>query len=275
MKKKILALTLACAMCASLMVGCGSSGSSSSGSTSGSSSSGSSSETYTIQLAGSVSEDHPITQSLNKFKELAEQYSNGRLKVEVYPNGQLGSNREFYEQCQSGNIQMAEAGAVILANFTNKFKFMQLPFLFNSREACQNFLKSDAGQQLNKDIAEETGIYPLVYFENGWQAVTNSKKEIKTPDDLSGLKIRTQENDILLEIYTEMGCNPTPMAFSELFTAMQQKTVDGQVNPALIARPAATMKFRSTSPTSTLFTTSTASQSTMNFTRAFPRIFRK
>lgn len=236
MKKKILALTLACAMCASLMAGCGSSSSSSSGSTSGSSSSGSSSETYTIQLAGSVSEDHPITQSLNKFKELAEQYSNGRLKVEVYPNGQLGSNREFYEQCQSGNIQMAEAGAVILANFTDKFKFMQLPFLFNSREACQNFLKSDAGQQLNKDIAEETGIYPLVYFENGWQAVTNSKKEIKTPDDLSGLKIRTQENDILLEIYTEMGCNPTPMAFSELFTAMQQKTVDGQVNPALIAQ---------------------------------------
>ena len=191
---------------------------------------------YSIKLAGSVSEDHPITQSLHKFAELCEEYTGGKVTVDVYPNGQLGSNREFYEQCQNGNIQMAEAGAVSRANFTDKFKFMQLPYLFNSRESVQNFLGSEAGQQMNLDIAEETGIYPLCYFENGWQAVTNSKKEITTPADLSGLKIRTQENDILLQIYSTMGANPTPMAFTELFTAMQQKTVDGQVNPALIAQ---------------------------------------
>lgn len=191
---------------------------------------------YTIQLAGSVTDDHPITQSLYKFEELCEEYTEGRIDVQVYPNCQLGSNREFYEQCQSGNIQMAEAGAVILANFTSKFKFMQLPYIFNSREAVQNFLASDVGQQMNLDIAEETGIYPLVYFENGWQAVTNSKKEIHSPSDLNGLKIRTQENDILLQIYSNLGANPMPMAFTELFTAMQQKTVDGQVNPALIAQ---------------------------------------
>ena len=87
---------------------------------------------------------------------------------------------------------------------------------------------------MNIEIAEETNLYPLVYFENGWQAITNSKHEILTPDDLKGLKIRTQENDILLKIYEEMGCNPMPMAFTELFTAMQQKTVDGQVNPVLV-----------------------------------------
>lgn len=74
-----------------------------------------------------------------------------------------------------------------------------------------------------------------MYFENGWQAVTNSSHEIRTPEDMKGLKIRTQENDILLEIYTQMGANPIPMAFSELFTACQQHTIDGQVNPALIA----------------------------------------
>jgi len=191
---------------------------------------------YVIQLAGSVTDEHPITKSLYKFKELCEDYTEGRIEVQVYPNCQLGSNREFYEQCQAGNIQMAEAGAVILANFTNKFKFMQLPYIFNSREAVQNFLASDVGQQMNLDIAEETGILPLVYFENGWQAVTNSKMEIHAPSDMSGLKVRTQENDILLQIYSNLGANPMPMAFTELFTAMQQKTVDGQVNPALIAQ---------------------------------------
>lgn len=139
--------------------------------------------------------------------------------MDVYPNGQLGSNREYYEQCQQGNIQMAEGGAVVLANFTDKFKFMQLPYLFNSRESVQNFLNSETGKALSLEIAEETGIYPLVYFENGWQAVTNSSHEIRTPEDMKGLKIRTQENDILLEIYTQMGANPIPMAFSELFTA--------------------------------------------------------
>lgn len=244
-RNRILSLMLSGALMVSLLAGCG--GGNSSGGNGGASAapnnpastpsgggSGGSGETYTIQLAGSLQEEHPITQGLFKFKELAESYSDGRIEVTIYPNGQLGSNREFYEQCQSGNIQMAEAGAVILANFTSRFKFTSLPFLFNSREACQNFLKSDIGLEMNLAIAEETNLYPLVYFENGWQGMTNSKHEILTPDDLKGLKIRTQENDILLKIYEEMGCNPMPMAFTELFTAMQQKTVDGQVNPVLV-----------------------------------------
>jgi len=238
MKKSILCLLLVAVMMLGLAA-CSSGGGSATAAPSADGSavpSGNAEKTYTIQLAGSVTEDHPITQSLHKFADLCNEYSDGKITVEVYPNCQLGSNREFYEQCQSGNIQMAEAGAVILANFTSKFKFMQLPYIFNSREAVQNFLGSDVGQQMNLDIAEETGIYPLVYFENGWQALTNSKKEIHTPGDLKGLKGRTQENDILLQIYTDLGASPMPMAFTELFTAMQQKTIDGQVNPALIAQ---------------------------------------
>lgn len=235
MKKKALCLLLALVTILSLAA-CGSSSSNNAATTQPASAEATSEEHYEIQLAGSVTEDHPITKSLLKFAELMEDYSDGRITVDVYPNCQLGSNREFYEQCQAGNIQMAEAGAVILANFTAKFKFMQLPYVFNSREAVQNFLSSDVGQQMNLDIAEETGIYPLVYFENGWQALTNSKHEITSLADLKGLKIRTQENDILLQIYSNLGANPMPMAFTELFTAMQQGTIDGQVNPALIAQ---------------------------------------
>ena len=234
-KKRLIFVVLALSMSLALLAGCGNSegdgSSNEGGSTAGEGTEGT---TYQIQLAGSVAEDHPITLGLYKFEELAEEYSDGQIQVDVYPNGQLGSNREYFEQCQQGNIQMAEGGAVVLANFTNKFKFMQLPYLFNSREAVQSFLNGETGKSISQEIAEETNLYPLVYFENGFQHLTNSVREVRTPADLAGLKLRTQENDILLEVYTELGANPMPMAFSELFTAMQQKTVDGQVNPVLV-----------------------------------------
>ena len=189
---------------------------------------------FIIRFAGSVPEDHPITMGHYKFKELAENYSNGRLEVQVFPNSQLGSLREYHEMLQAGNIQMAEAGSVILANFTKKFMFAQMPFLFNSREAVQHFLAGETGSAVRLAIAEETNIYPLVFYENGFQDVTNSLREIRTPEDMANMKLRTQENPILLEIYKALGANPMPMAFGELFTAMQLKTVDGQVNPILV-----------------------------------------
>ena len=190
---------------------------------------------FTIRFAGSVPDDHPITQGHFKFQELVEYYSDGRIEVLLFPNGQMGSNREFYEQVQLGNLQMGEAGAVILANFTDRFLFAQLPFLFDSGAAVQHFLNSEVGTQLRRDIAEETNLYPLVFFENGFQNVTNSVREIRTPEDMQGMIIRTQENATLLEIYAALGASPMPMAFAELFTAMQLGTIDGQVNPIMVA----------------------------------------
>lgn len=225
MKKKLLVLSLIFVMVFTFAA-CGDNSSSESGD---------SGEQIVIKFAGTVNDEHPITKAEYKFAEILEELSGGTMVVENYPNGQLGSNREIYESMQNGSIQMAEAGAVILANFTDKFKFMQLPYLFNSAESVQAFLNSETGQQMFEDMATETGFRVLGCYENGWQAVTNSKHEIKTVDDMKGLKIRTQENDILLEIYGELGCNPMPMAFTELFTGMQQGTVDGQVNPILIA----------------------------------------
>lgn len=192
-------------------------------------------ETIVIKFAGTVNDEHPITKGEYKFAEILEEISGGTMVVENYPNCQLGSNRELYESVQNGSLQMAEAGAVILANFTDKFKFTQLPYLFNSAESVQAFLNGEVGQQMFEEMAAETGFRVLGCYENGWQAITNSKHEVKTAADLKGLKIRTQENDILLKIYGDLGCNPMPMSFTELFTGMQQGTVDGQINPMLIA----------------------------------------
>lgn len=225
MGKKFLAVVLTLAMVLSFAA-CG-----------GDTNNGDSSEAdkIVIKFAGTVNDEHPITKGEYKFAEILEEISGGTMVVENYPNCQLGSNRELYESVQNGSLQMAEAGAVILANFTDKFKFTQLPYLFNSAESVQAFLNSEVGQQMFEDMAEETGFRVLGCYENGWQAITNSKHEVKTAADLKGLKIRTQENEILLNIYGDLGCNPMPMAFTELFTGMQQGTVDGQINPMLIA----------------------------------------
>ena len=229
MSKKLLSLLLVLAMIFSLAACGGNEG------TEGSGAEGESAEPIVIKFAGTVNDEHPITKGEYKFAEILEELSGGTMVVENYPNCQLGSNRELYESVQNGTLQMAEAGAVILANFTDKFKFTQLPYLFNSAESMQCFLNGEVGQQMFEEMAAETGFRVLGCYENGWQAITNSKHEIKTAADLQGLKIRTQENDILLKIYGDLGCNPMPMAFTELFTGMQQGTVDGQINPILIA----------------------------------------
>ncbi len=189
---------------------------------------------YKLTVGGCCTEDHPITQALYKFKEICEEESGGQIEVEVYPNSQLGSNRELVESVQHGDTSICEVGAVVLASFTDKFKFTSLPYLFDSSEAAINFINyTDVGQQLILDVAEETGVYALWFDENGWQTMT-SNVPIHTPDDLSGIKLRTQENDLLLELYAEMGANPMSMAYTELFTALQQGTCDASVNPPLI-----------------------------------------
>ncbi|MCQ5030978.1 TRAP transporter substrate-binding protein [Flavonifractor sp. DFI.6.63] len=188
---------------------------------------------YTMKVAGSGIDNH-TDYMLNLFEELVEKKSDGRIQVDYYPNLQLGSIREYYEACQRGQVQAAEGGSVIMSNFTSKLDFMSLPMLFDNREAVQAFMNGEVGQQLVLDIAEETNLYLLMMCENGFQALSNNKREIHSPDNMNGLKIRTQENPILLKIYETLGADPTPLAYSELFTALQQGTVDGQVNPAVV-----------------------------------------
>lgn len=228
--KKFIALLLALVMALSL-VACGKTAEPA---TDGADDGAATEAEYVIKLAGSGIDNH--ADLLNKtFAQLVEERTEGRVTVDYYPALQLGSIREYHEACQAGQIQACEGGAVIFANFTDKWNFMNLPMMFDNREAVQYFLKSDVGQQLIMDIAEETNLLLLACSENGFQAITNNKREIHSPADMKGLKIRTQESPILLNAYEALGANPTPMAYSELFTALQQGTVDGQVNPAVVS----------------------------------------
>lgn len=169
-------------------------------------------------------------QSLVYFKKLVEKNSAGRIVVETYHSSQLGDDREMMEALQMGVQEMTCPSSAPVAAFINGFKVYDLPFLFPSAAAADRVLDSDVGQKL-LDQLSKIGIKGLVYWENGFRQLTTSAHPVKQPKDLEGLKIRTMENPIHLAAFRAMGANPTPMAFGELFSAMQQKVVDGQENP--------------------------------------------
>ena len=188
----------------------------------------------TLKLGGTVAEDHPITQAEYKFAELVEELSEGQIVIEVYPNCQLGAAREMFEAVQMGNLDIVESGSMVLGNFTDQIKFLNLPFLFNGREAAIAWKQTEENQQLMQSIAEETGLYEFGYLENGSFQLETRATPGNIPQDLQGMKFRSQESECFMQTLSVLGANPTAMAFSELYTALQQGVVDGHVNPLVV-----------------------------------------
>ena len=185
---------------------------------------------YTIKVGYVGSESHPTMQAMKTFGDNVAKGSEGKIKVELYPNAQLGGDRELCEGVQMGTIQMAIPSTSALAGFDKRIQVLDLPYLFTTREAAFEAVDGELGQKLNEFLGKK-GFYVVGYLENGFRHVTNSKQPITKPEDLSGLKIRTMENPMHLAFFKELGANPTPMSWGELYTALQQGTVDAQENP--------------------------------------------
>jgi len=183
-----------------------------------------------ITLAHVFTEDVTQHKMFMKFKELMEADSDGKIKVEVYPNGELGGEREIIESVQGGTITMSAPSVGVLSNFSPALGIFDFPFIFKDTENAYSVLKSDFGEGLLKDL-EDSGFVGLGFNDNGWRHLTNSKQEITTPDQVEGLNIRTMEVPMHMTFWESLGTNPTPMAFTEVFTALQQGVVDGQENP--------------------------------------------
>lgn len=184
---------------------------------------------YTLKLSGTVNDDHLVTKTEKYFIERVEELSGGRLKIEHYPNNQLGDPRSMLEATTMGNNDIVECGLPQYANFTNLMKFFSLPFLWDNREAAYAFLATDTGKELRKQVEDEVGVHILGFIDDGFFNFTcNGEK--KSPADVKGFKIRCQESDVLLQIWTDLGASPLPMSFSEVYTALQQGAIDGQMN---------------------------------------------
>lgn len=243
--KKLFCLLLSAVMAFSL-VACGDSGSGSAGGSASGSAGGNSAnpadwglttevtstDKITIRLAYDCSDTHPSHKAfVEKFQEPLQGISNGNITVELYPNSQLGSLAENMESMRIGDLEMAGLTDATLAATVPEFNLIGLPFMWTSIDAVHEALDGDFGDYLNNLLKEQTGIINLGYLDVGFRNITNSKKPVSTPDDLKGLKIRTMTNTLHVEYFDALGAIPTPMSFTELFTTLQQKTVDGQENP--------------------------------------------
>ncbi|WP_078412509.1 TRAP transporter substrate-binding protein [Priestia abyssalis] len=201
-----------------------------SGQTSGSGEDGSK-KAKVMKLAVATSKDRSLTQGLYRFGEIVEKETNGSIKVEVYPDGQLGGDRVVFEGLKIGSIQGTTMSTGPIASFAERFTALDLPYLFKNEEIAYEVLDGDIGKELLKDLDSQE-VVGLNYWENGFRHLTNNKKEVKTLEDMKGLKVRTLENELHVDVWKELGANPTPMPYTELFTALEQHVVDGQENPA-------------------------------------------
>ena len=165
-----------------------------------------------------------------KFKEVVEEKSNGKMKVQIFPNAQMGADRELTEAVQLGNIQFGCSATAPMAAFDSDFYVFDLPFLFDGREQAFKVLDGEIGNMLLGGLSDHK-LHGFGYFDNGFRNLTTSKIAVACPDDLKGLKIRTMQNQVHIKIWKFLGANPTPVSFGELIPALQQKTVDGQENP--------------------------------------------
>ncbi len=183
-----------------------------------------------LKVSNGVNEQHPSYIAGKKFGEILNAKLPGKYDVQVYANAQLGDDVRATEGVRMGTLEMVCTSASPLTGLVPEFNVFDLPFIVTSEKAADAIYDGPVGAKLGAAL-EPKGIKLLAYYENGFRQLTNSVRAVQAPADLKGLKIRTMQNPIHLEAFRAMGANPTPMPFSEVFTALQQKTIDGQENP--------------------------------------------
>lgn len=167
------------------------------------------------------------------FEEELNRLAPGRFKVQHYPSGALGGEREMVESVQLGTLEMAITGTAVIGNFVPEMQVMDLPFLFRDAAHARATLDGPVGNELLAKF-KQRNLVGLTFGEIGFRHLTDSKRPIKSPDDLKGLKIRTMENQVHIAAFRALGALPTPMSWTEVMTALQQGTIDGQENPISI-----------------------------------------
>lgn len=184
---------------------------------------------FTLKFGHLANEQNIWNKAALKFKALVEANSDGRIEVQVFPNEQLGSEMDVINSIQLGTADMTITGES-LQNWAPKAAMMAVPYLFRDADHLRKTVESDVGKEIEQQITERTGLVPLAWFERGPRELT-SNRPIKTPDDLDGLRMRVPNVPLFVDTWEALGARPTPMAFSEVFTSLQQNTIEAQENP--------------------------------------------
>lgn len=186
-----------------------------------------------IRIGHGTNESFHLHRALLEFKNEIEKNSKGRYEVQIFPQSQMGPDREMVEATQSGMLQIAVPPSSILASWDPSFDVIELPFIYPSKQAAFNVVNSEVGDKLLQRLAS-MNLKGLGYMESGVRHITNNKRPIKTTDDLNDIKIRTMKVPSHLDTFNSVGASATPMNFGEVYSALQQKVIDGQENPTSI-----------------------------------------
>ncbi|MDS9469008.1 DctP family TRAP transporter solute-binding subunit [Paracoccus sp. MBLB3053] len=187
----------------------------------------------TIRIGHVLADGHSWNVAAQGFAKEVGEKTEGRVKIEVFPGGQLGNEKDMIEGLQFGAVQGGVIGAGSFQTIEPKLGIIEMPYAWSSREKAFAALDGDLGAALS-DMLEEKNVKVLAWWENGYRNVTNSKLPIEAPADLDGLKIRVTPDKVRLETFEIMGAQPAPLAFGELYSALQQGVFDAQENPLSI-----------------------------------------
>lgn len=184
-----------------------------------------------LYLAHGLPQSHPVHKGIMAFQSALEEKSGGSLKIKIFPDAQLGSEREVLELLQIGSVAATKVSAATLSNFVPEYHILGIPYLFRGSEHKFDVLEGPIGKSI---LAKGSKFWlrGLCYYDAGSRSFYTSKKAIRTPDDLKGLKIRTMNNQMAINMVNSMGGSATPLSYSELYTAIQQGVVDGAENNA-------------------------------------------
>lgn len=186
-------------------------------------------DTQTLYLAHTLPQGHPVHKGILEFKRVLYEKSDGKMNVKVFPDGQLGSEREVLELLQIGSVAITKVSAATLSNFVPEYHVLGIPYLFRDKQHQFDILEGEVGKSI-LEKGSKFWLRGLGYYDAGSRSFYTSNKAIRTPEDLKGLKIRVMNNQMAINMVNALGGSATPMAYGELYTAIQQGVVDGAEN---------------------------------------------
>lgn len=182
-----------------------------------------------IRLGHGLDVTHSVHQAMIKADEHLNKLSGGKMRIQIYPNQQLGSERECLELLQIGSLDMAKVSGAVMENFAPKLRIFGLPFLFDDKQHLFRVLDGPIGKEILSE-GDDYWLKGIGFYDSGSRSFYTRERPVETPDDLQGLKIRVQESASAFEMVKQLGGSPTPISWGELYTAIQQGVVDGAEN---------------------------------------------
>jgi tripartite ATP-independent transporter DctP family solute receptor len=199
----------------------------------------------TLKLGMPAPPTHPHTKSNVMLADYVKAKTNGEITIDVFPMSQLGGERSMVEQVQGGTLEMADITTAVLSNFVPEVSFFDLPFLFPSRGVAYTVLNDSEFWKIMSDTFAPKGFAVIGYGENEIRDFTNTKREVRKPEDIKGLKVRVMESPVYLETWKTLGASAVGMPFGEVYNALQQGVIDAQENPIMTS---VLMKFTEVTP---------------------------